>query len=79
MNSPSVVFRGRRSILLCLPPEHTHLQGFEKSNIVQDAENQIMVQLRYGVMMQTKEWTKIAHNPQLDVELLHAFTFNTEF
>jgi len=23
--------------------------------------------------MQTKEWTKIAHNPQLDVELLHAY------
>ena|SRR5690349_4926501 len=23
--------------------------------------------------MQSKEWTKIAHNPQLDVELLHAY------
>jgi AraC-like DNA-binding protein len=32
-----------------------------------------MVQHKYGVMMQTKEWTKIAHNPQLDVELLHAY------
>jgi AraC-like DNA-binding protein len=35
-----------------------------------------MVQHEYhehGDMMQTKEWTKIAHNPQLDVELLHAY------
>ena len=23
--------------------------------------------------MQPKEWTKIVHNPQLDVELLHAY------
>jgi AraC-like DNA-binding protein len=27
----------------------------------------------HGDMMQTKEWTKIAHHPQLDVELLHAY------
>jgi AraC-like DNA-binding protein len=32
-----------------------------------------MVQHRHGVSMQTKEWTKIAHHPQLDVGLLHAY------
>src|SRR5574339_483052 len=32
-----------------------------------------MVQRRHGTIMQTKEWTKISHLPQLDVELLHAF------
>lgn len=45
----------------------------ENSNIVQDIKSQVVVQHRHGESMQTKEWTKIAHNPQLDVELLHAY------
>jgi AraC-like DNA-binding protein len=32
-----------------------------------------MVQHGHGVIMQTKEWTKISHNTQLDVGLLHAY------
>src|SRR5215216_289611 len=32
-----------------------------------------MIQNTQGMMMQSKEWTKISHNTQLDVELLHAY------
>jgi AraC-like DNA-binding protein/quercetin dioxygenase-like cupin family protein len=32
-----------------------------------------MVKLWHGVIMLKKEWTKSLHNPQLDVELLHAY------
>jgi len=32
-----------------------------------------MIQNTQGMMMQSKEWTKISHNNQLDVELLHAY------
>jgi AraC-like DNA-binding protein/quercetin dioxygenase-like cupin family protein len=46
---------------------------FEKSNIVQDIESQVMVQHWHGESMLKKEWTKSLHNPQLDVELLHAY------
>src|SRR5512144_1034802 len=31
-----------------------------------------MIQHGHGVMMQTKEWTKVCHNSQLDIEFLHA-------
>jgi AraC-like DNA-binding protein len=46
---------------------------FKKSNIVQDAQIQPVVKLRHGESMQTREWTKVAHHPHLDVELLHAY------
>jgi len=49
------------------------LRFLEKSNILQDLTHQNMVQHRHGEIMQTNEWTKIAHHPQLDVELLHAY------
>jgi AraC-like DNA-binding protein len=45
----------------------------EQSNILQDNDNQIMIQRKHGMIMQTKEWTKIWHNTQLDVGLLHAY------
>jgi len=40
---------------------------------MQDMKSQVMVQHRHGESMQPKEWTKIAHHPQLDIELLHAY------
>ena len=40
---------------------------------MQDTERRPMVKLRHGESMQTQEWTKVAHHPQLDVELLHAY------
>jgi AraC-like DNA-binding protein len=32
-----------------------------------------MIKHKHGMIMQTNEWTKIWHNTQLDVELLHAY------
>jgi AraC-like DNA-binding protein/quercetin dioxygenase-like cupin family protein len=40
---------------------------------MQDIESQVMVQHWHGESMLKKEWTKSLHNPQLDVELLHAY------
>ncbi|HSB02071.1 MAG TPA: AraC family transcriptional regulator [Anaerolineales bacterium] len=49
------------------------IQLFLQGNILQDSETRDMVQHRHGAMMQTKEWTKIWHNSQLDLEFLHAY------
>lgn len=40
---------------------------------MQDSANQVMVQQRHKVIMQKKEWTKIRHNTQFDIGLLHAY------
>ena len=56
-----------------LEPSHHNLRFLEESNILQDNENQVMVQRTHGMIMQTKEWTKISHHAQLDVGLLHAY------
>lgn len=45
----------------------------EKSNIMQDDTGKDVVQRRYRVIMQTKEWTKIWYHPRLDIGLLHAY------
>lgn len=41
--------------------------------MLQDTGGQGMVQHKHREIMQTQEWTKIMHSPQLDVELLHAY------
>jgi AraC-like DNA-binding protein len=56
-----------------LQPQRIRLQGFKQGNILQDREKMDMVQHRYGEIMQTQEWTKLAHHPQLDIDLLHAY------
>jgi AraC-like DNA-binding protein len=40
---------------------------------MQDTGIQLMVKIRHGESMQPPEWTKVAHHPHLDVELLHAY------
>jgi AraC-like DNA-binding protein len=43
------------------------------SNMLQDSERWDIVQHKQRVTMNKKEWTKIWHNTQLDIGLLHAY------